>query len=73
MQLKISDLETERQWRSATGLSKEKFDKILLCFELSYQQIFQKTIQERTGDRPNEASITASEELLLFMLFSLKS
>jgi hypothetical protein len=37
------------------------------------QHIFQKTIQERTGDSPNEPSITASGELLLFTLFSLKS
>ncbi|WP_460958465.1 hypothetical protein [Spirosoma litoris] len=36
MQLLISDLKTERQWRSATGLEQKRFDKLLWLFEKAY-------------------------------------
>jgi hypothetical protein len=73
MKLDILDLTTERQWRSATGLTKEKIEILLLSFQKSYENIYGKTIQERTSESPNNPTITSYSELLFFTLFSLKS
>ena len=73
MQLAISALKTERQWRSATGMSEKKFRQLLPHFAKSYERQYDKTIEERTSESPNCPSITQYDELLFFTLFSLKS
>lgn len=73
MKLDISDLTTERRWRSSTGLTKEKFEILLVFFQESYEKIYGKTIQERTSESPNNPTITSYANLLFFTLFSLKS
>lgn len=73
MKLDILGLTTGRQWRSSTGLTKEKFEKLLVFFQISYEKIYGKTIQERTSESPNNPSITSYSDLLFFTLFSLKS
>lgn len=73
MKLDILDLTTERQWRSSTGLTKEKFEILLGFFQESYEKIYGKTIQERTSESPNNPTITSYSDLLFFTLFSLKS
>lgn len=73
MTLDITNLTTERQWRSATGFSKDKFDTLLIYFQESYENIYGKTIEQRTSESPNSPTITTYENLLFFTLFSLKS
>lgn len=73
MKLHISDLKTERQWRSSTGLTKDKFEILLPFFQKSYETIYGKTIEERTSESPNNPAITNYGDLLFFTLFSLKS
>lgn len=73
MQLKRSDLHTERQWRAATGLPEEKFVKLLVGFQQAYEKLFGKTIRQRMADCPSQAGLQTYEELLLFTLFSLKA
>ena len=73
MKLDILDLTTERQWRSSTGLTKEKFEILLGFFQESYEKIYGKTIQECTSESPNNPTITSYSDLLFFTLFSLKS
>ena len=73
MKLDISDLSTERQWRSATGLTEQKFEILLKLFQASYESIYGKSIQERTSESPNNPTMTSYSELLFFTLFSLKS
>ncbi len=73
MKLKISDLKTERQWRSSTGLTKDKFEILLSFFQKSYENIYGKTIEKRTSESPNNPMITNYSDLLFFTLFSLKS
>ncbi|WP_394992997.1 hypothetical protein [Emticicia sp.] len=73
MKLDILDLTTERQWRSATGLTKEKFELLLTFFQKAYENLYGKTIQERTSESPNNPTMTSYSELLFFTLFSLKS
>ena len=66
-------MKTERQWRSSTGLTKGKFETLLVFFQASYERMYGKSIQERTSESPNSPSITNYSELLFFTLFSLKS
>lgn len=73
MQLNIQGLKTERQWRSATGMSEKKFRQLLPHFATSYERLYDKTIEERTSESPNSPSIISYEDLLFFTLFSLKS
>jgi len=73
MNLKLSDLTTERKWRSATGLNKQKFDTLLPLFSTSYLKIHYRTLAEKQSDVDSEFCIQSEEELLYFTLFSLKS
>ena len=73
MKISIDDLTTDRQWRSATGYSKEKFFKLLDVFEPIYTQRMGDPIEVVKAKSPGESSIKSCEELLLFTLFSLKS
>ena len=73
MQLQLSSLRTNRQWRAATGLPQDKFMLLLDAFGAAYEQIFGRNIEQRTGESPNKPSMKRYDELLLFTLFSLKS
>ncbi|MCI0613497.1 transposase [bacterium] len=73
MKLKISDLKTERQWRSATGFDQARFEKLLVMFTASYLSLHGKSVAERQADIEVTPSLTSEEELLFFTLFSLKA
>ncbi len=73
MKLSTTDLKTDRQWRSATGLDKKRFKLLLPFFEKSYQEIFGQTLRERQSECPDLPHLTSYEDLLLFTLFSLNS
>jgi len=73
MKLSINDLTTERQWRSATGYTKEKFLKLLSVFEPIYTKKMGVPIEVVKAKSPGSSSINSCEELLLFTLFSLKA
>lgn len=72
MKITVSDLKTERQWRSATGYDQNRFEKLLPLFEAAYLTKFGKTLPERKADSPKKSTITSAEDLLFFTLFSLK-
>ena len=73
MKLSIDELKTDRQWRAATGYSKDKFLKLLEHFEPIYIRIQGESIEAVKAKSPRESAIKTCEELLLFTLFSLKS
>ena len=73
MNLQITALKTERQWRAATGLDPKRFAKLLIWFEQSYEHIYGLSIQARQSDCPERPSLSTYPDLLLFTLFSLKS
>ena len=73
MKLSTTDLKTERQWRSATGLDKRRFQLLLPFFEKAYQEKFGQSLHERQSECPDQPHLTSYEDLLLFTLFSLKS
>ncbi|MCV6637570.1 hypothetical protein [Candidatus Albibeggiatoa sp. nov. NOAA] len=74
MKLKIEELTTERKWRSATGMDKTRFNKLLALFINSYKEIHNKSIEEKqAAEKRLEFVIKTEEELLYFTLFSLKA
>ena len=70
MNLSITALRTDRQWRSATGLDQKRCTKLLVWFEQAYQQIYGKTIQQRQAECPHEPALSSYTDLLLVTLFS---
>ena len=73
MKISTSDLKTERQWRSATGYDKKRFDKLIPLVEKAYIKKYGRTLPERKADAFKGATINSIEELLFFTLFSLKA
>ena len=73
MKISTKDLKNKRQWRSATGLEEDKFYKLLEQFKLSYIEVYGKELKARLVDSNIEYCIKNEEELLLFILISLKS
>ena len=73
MKLNLSDLKTDRQWRAATGLDKERFEKLLVGFKESYKALYLGTLSERLVENKVGYCINNEEDLLLYTLFSLKS
>lgn len=73
MKIKLSDLTTERQWRSATGLDKNRFYKLLSYFKKCYLDTYGKDLKNRQVNSNILYCIENEDELLLFTLLSLKS
>ena len=73
MKLKINELSTERAWRAATGMTAEKFYKLLPVFKSTYLATHFKSLAERKVGDSASYCIQDEEELLYFTLFSLKS
>lgn len=73
MNLSTANLKTERQWRSATGMDKPRFEKLLTAFQAAYERHFGQTIKERQANNPQECIVATYEELLLFALFSFRA
>jgi hypothetical protein len=73
MQLKISDLNTTRQWGAVTGLTQTQFRQLLVLFTQSYFVLFGKTVTQRQAELDVTPSLASEEELLLFTLFSVKA
>lgn len=73
MRFSLNDLRNERQWRSAIGMNKERFIKLLESFKKHYQEQYGMSLKERQIETTIDYCINSEEELLLYTLFSLKS
>lgn len=73
MSVSYKDIHTERQWRSATGLSQEKFSDLAVKFGEAYQDRYGVSVQEKMNNIKQEFIFTTYEEMLFFVLFILKN
>lgn len=73
MNISINQLKTERQWRSATGMDKARFDVLLSAFQSAYERHFNRTLEERQNECPRDCTLNGYTELLFFTLFSFKA
>ena len=73
MKLNRIDFNTERRWRSGTGMTEAQFDILHTHFCIEYKHLFGTDLATRQSDNPQKLVIMSEEDLLLFTLFSLKS
>jgi len=73
MSVNFKELKSERQWRSSTGLKELQFRVLAGHFAEAYEQIHGESLSERKGNSSQESVLKTYEELLFFVLFSLKS
>jgi hypothetical protein len=73
MKIQVSELKTKRQWRSATGLDKQKFYELLVAYKKCYLKTYGTRLSKRKAETRIAYCIRTEEEQLFFTLFSLKS
>jgi hypothetical protein len=73
MKFTVSDLKQDRQWRATIGMNEERFYILLPAFKKAYFETYQEELSKRKVDVDIDYCITNEAELLLFILFSLKS
>ena len=73
MSFGFTGIRNERQWKATTGLSQTKFLELSRAFGQAYEGIFGCSIQVRQSNSSQEAIFRSYEDLLFFLLFSLKS
>jgi hypothetical protein len=66
-------LNTNRQWKAATGVSQKQFEILVPLFSDSFIQLFGKSMQDRQNDGTTEACLRTPADLLFFLLFYLKN
>jgi len=67
------NIKNDRQWRATTGLGKLQFEILVKAFTVAYNRYFQKSFEDRREDTPNEARFRTPDDLLFFLLFTLKT
>ena len=73
MAISYKDIINDRQWSASIGMKKNKFFELVSHFGNTYEDLFGKSIKERQGNSSKEAHLQTYEDLLFFILFSLKS
>lgn len=73
MAISYKDIRTERQWHASTGLSKEEFRSLTILFSTSYEEFHGTTLSEQIENRVDDPKFKTYEDLLFFLLYSLKS
>lgn len=73
MAISYQSIRSDRQWRAATGLTQEQFSKLSQLFSKTYDEFYESTLQEQLSERTDEAKFKTYEDILFFILYTLKS
>lgn len=73
MGLSYKDIRTDRQWRSATGLSEQKFTFLAAELGKVYKEHYGISVEEKMRNVKQQFIFTTYEEMLFFVLFILKN
>jgi hypothetical protein len=73
MPISYRDIRSLRQWKASTGVSKEEFHKLVILFSKSYEDFHELTLQEQVAQRIDKPKFETYEDILFFLLYSLKS
>jgi len=73
MAVSYKDIRTERQWKAATGLSKEQFFNLVPLFKETFEDLFDESIEERQKNSTSQRAFKTYADLLFFGLYSFKS
>ena len=73
MSISYEKIRDDRQWRASTGLDESQFKKLVKEFKLTYEEFLGETISDRVNNSSKESRFKSYEELLFFLLYSIKS
>jgi len=73
MNIHFQNLNTNRQWKAATGVSKKQFEILCPLFTQSSIDLLGKSMQDRQNEGTTEACLKTPEDMLFFLLFCLKN
>jgi len=73
MSISYKKIRDNRQWRASTGLDESQFKKLVLEFKLTYEDFLGETITDRVKNSSKKSRFISYEELLFFLLYSIKS
>lgn len=73
MAISYKDIRTERQWKAATGLNEEQFFRLVALFGMTYEEIFDESLESAQGQNANAGAFKTYADLLFFGLYSFKS
>lgn len=73
MNIHYQKLNTNRQWKAATGVSQEQFEILAPLFSDAFIRLFGKSMQDRQNDGTTEACLKTPADLLFFLLFYMKN
>ena len=73
MPVNYKDIRTDRQWRAATGLSQEQFFKLVPLFKMTFEDLFDESLEDRQNNSTSQRALRTYADLLFFGLYSFKS
>ncbi|MFK7810666.1 MAG: hypothetical protein AB8F74_22855 [Saprospiraceae bacterium] len=73
MSISYKKIRDNRQWRASTGLNESQFKKLVKEFKITYEDFLGETISKRINNSGSESRFVSYEELLFFLLYSIKS
>lgn len=73
MGIQYKNLKSERQWKATTGVSEKQFMALVPHFASAYVTVYGRRMEERQADSLTQAKLKSPDELLFFLLFSLKT
>lgn len=73
MAVSYKTLRSKREWASTTGLTEEKFFKLVEHFSHAYEDLYGEDLNTRQSNSSTESHLKSYEEYLFFILFGLKS
>ena len=71
--MQISQLKSDRAWRSTIGMSEAKFRQLAPLFEEAYQAEYEVDIATKQQNLKKEFVFSKTEDLLFFVLFCQKN
>ena len=73
MPISHQSVRTQRQWRAATGLTQEQFTELTILFGKTYEDFHEESLLAIVARRTDDVKFKTYEDLLFFILYSLKS
>lgn len=71
--LSYKNIKNERQWKSSTGLSSEKFTILCKAFSSAYEELNEISITEIAINLKKDFLLPTYEDCLFFILFQMKN
>ena len=71
--MQLSQLKSDRSWRSALGMDEAKFRQLALLFDQAYQAEYEVDIATKQQNLKRQFAFSTTEDLLFYVLFCQKN